>query len=83
MLHNLSDADFILTGPAVSTAELLLKTLAPEFGYDPSATARYNDAYRNVALSLPLRGAAVHSVRERWVAAVRAELHKLRVRGLL
>ena len=50
-LHNLSDADFTQTGPAVAVAQILLSTLAPEFGFSPSDTANYNLHYRNPALS--------------------------------
>ena len=82
-LHNLSDADFTQTGPSISVAQILLSTLAPEFGYDPSDTARYNLQYRNPALS--------HLGAERLyilytsggVAAVRAELVKLRHHGII
>ena len=51
VLHNLSDADYTFTGPAVVQSELLLRLLAPKFGYDPADATRYNTAYRNPALS--------------------------------
>ena len=50
-LHNLSDSDFNLSGPAVSDAQVLLADVASQFGYDPSNTTTYNTKYRNVALS--------------------------------
>src|SRR5262249_4221785 len=35
-LHNLSDADFTFSGPAVTMDETVLAKLAPEFGFDPT-----------------------------------------------
>ncbi len=51
VLHNLSDADFTFTGPAVVQSELFLRTLAPRFGYDPADASRYNTGFRNPALA--------------------------------
>ena len=51
VLHNLSDADYTFTGPAVVQSELFLRTLAPKFGYDPADATRYNTEFRNPALS--------------------------------
>ena len=82
-IHNLSDADFIYSGPVVATAQLLLSKLASEFGYDPADAARYNLRYRNVALS---RISAEH-IQEMYaqagLAAVAARLHELRSAGAL
>src|SRR5262249_50890803 len=50
-LHNLSDADFTFSGPAVTTDETVLAKLAPEFGFDPANAASYNLNYRNRVLS--------------------------------
>ena len=50
-LHNLSDADFTFSGPAVAADQLLLAKLGPFFGYDPALTPRYNNGFRNVVLS--------------------------------
>ena len=82
-LHNLSDADFTQTGPAVAVAQLLLARLAPTFSFDPADAARYNNSFRNPALS--------HLSAERiyilftagGLDAVRAQLNKLRDRGLI
>lgn len=82
-LHNLSDADFTQTGPAVAVAQLLLANLAPSFGYDLGDGARYNTKYRNPVLS--------HLSAERLyilyttggLEAVRAEVTRLRHRGIL
>jgi len=51
VLHNLSDADYTFTGPAVVQGELLLRTVALQFGYDPADTGRYNREYRNPVMS--------------------------------
>jgi len=50
-LHNLSDADFVFSAPAVGQAQLLLAALATRFGYDPDQRAAYNTKYRNPVLS--------------------------------
>jgi hypothetical protein len=47
----LSDADFVASMPAATTADSLLKQLAQEFGFDPNDTARYNNRFRNRVLS--------------------------------
>ena len=49
-VHNLSDADFVFSVPAVSEAEAQLKQVASEFGYDASGPD-YNVRFRNPALS--------------------------------
>jgi hypothetical protein len=50
-LHNLSDADFTFSGPAVAADQLVLAELAPAFGYNPADVTNYNTKYRNVVLS--------------------------------
>jgi len=50
-IHNLSDADYIFAGPAVSAALAILAKLAPDYGYDPAEPAKYNNAFRNPVLS--------------------------------
>ena len=50
-IHNLSDADFVFSIPAVTGAEAILQSLAPEYGYDPTDVTRYNTRYHNPALS--------------------------------
>ena len=60
-LHNLSDADFTQTGPSVSVAQILLGTLAPEFGFSPSDTTNYNLHYRKPRALQPQRRALLYS----------------------
>jgi hypothetical protein len=51
VLHNLSDSDFNMTGPAVTEIQTVLAAVASQFGYDPTATATYNNQFRNPVLS--------------------------------
>jgi hypothetical protein len=47
-----TNRDFTFSIPSISDAQVLLATLAPEFGYDPTGDAsRYNTRFRNVALA--------------------------------
>ena len=51
VLHNLSDSDFNLTGPAVSEVAKVLAAAASQFGFAPADTANYNNKFRNKVLS--------------------------------
>ena len=51
MLHNLSDADFVWTGPAASAADQALKKLAGKFGFDVGNVAEFNNQFRNPVLA--------------------------------
>jgi hypothetical protein len=50
-IHNLSDADFVESIPAVVNADLLLKTVAKQFGIEDAEPPDYNNKYRNVVLA--------------------------------
>jgi len=50
-IHNLSDADFVNSIPAVTQVQVILQQVAPRFGYDASDITRYNNFFRNVVLS--------------------------------
>jgi hypothetical protein len=51
-LHNLSDADFVFTIPAVNDADVILQSEASTFGYDPvGSPVAYQTEFRNVAMS--------------------------------
>ena len=50
-IHNLSDADFVNSIPAVTEVQVLLQQIAPSFGYNPADVSRYNNFFRNVVLS--------------------------------
>jgi hypothetical protein len=83
VLHNLSDADYTFTGPAVAEAQILLRTLAERFGYDMNDTAAFNLGFRNPVLS--------HMGAERLqilyagsgADGVSAELDKLKKAGII
>ncbi len=51
MLHNLSDADFVWTGPAASMVDQTLKKLAGKFGFDAGNVAQFNNEFRNPMLA--------------------------------
>lgn len=48
--HNLSDADFVLSIPAVAIVQEQLRAIAPQFGYNPMDT-KYILQFRNPVLS--------------------------------
>jgi hypothetical protein len=83
VLHNLSDADYTFSGPAVAEAQILLRVLAERFGYDMNDTAAFNLRFRNPVLS--------HMGAERLqilyagsgIDAVAAELGKLKKAGVI
>jgi len=81
--HNLSDADFTLTGPAVAEVELLLKTLAAQFGFNPNDTANYNNKFRNAVLSLFTAERLTVMYAQGGLEAVAAEIQKLRSLGFI
>ena len=77
-LHNLSDADFTYSGPAVASVAVVLAQLAAEFGYDAGDTARYNTAYRNPALSYLSAERLLIIYSDQGANGVRRELRRLR-----
>ena len=82
-LHNLSDADFTFSGPAVASANLLLATLAPEFGYNAADSTTFNNRFRNPALS-HLTGERLQVLYGgKGLDAVRQELKRLRQLGVI
>jgi hypothetical protein len=82
VLHNLSDADWILAEPAVDLAELLLRTLAPELGVDPNG-ADYLNRFRNPALSYSSAERLLMLYGNGGLPAVRTELARLRTHGVI
>jgi hypothetical protein len=81
--HNLSDADFTFSGPAVTEAELVLRKLASHFGYDPADVARYNQRYRNVALSYLTAERITVIYSKRGIDGIKRELTRLSKHGVL
>jgi hypothetical protein len=76
-LHNLSDADFTNSIPAVAESQVLLAKLAPQYGYDPTNVAVFNNKFRNVVLAFlsPERLSILYS--NGGLAAVKREVDKL------
>lgn len=82
-IHNLSDADFTFSGPAVTADQLVLAELAPSFGFDPSDVANYNTKYRNVVLSNFSAERLYILYSNKGTEGVKAEIQKLRAEGKL
>jgi hypothetical protein len=82
-IHNLSDADFVNSIPAVTEVQVLLQTIAPTFGYDPTNVAQYNNFFRNVVLAYlsPERLAMIYS--KQGLGEVVEEVRKLRDRHVI
>ena len=68
------------SGPAMVVAQKLLSKLAPEYGYDPADTARYNTKYRNRALAHLSAERLYMLYTSGGLEAVRSQLAKLRAR---
>ena len=77
-LHNLSDADFTYSGPAVAEAQIILQNLAPRYGYDPANVSVYNNGYRNPVLSFLTGERILILFSEQGLAGVQAEIDKLK-----
>ncbi len=82
-IHNLSDADFVFSIPAVTTAQVLLQTLAPRYGYAPADTAAYNTRYRNPALAFLSGERMLILYSNGGLTAVREALDNLRTRRII
>ena len=82
-IHNLSDADFTFTGPVVTEAQALLKTLASRYGYDPTDVTRYNWSYRNTVLSHLSAERIALLYQRSGLQAVQDELDALRAEGAI
>lgn len=82
-IHNLSDADFVNSIPAITISQTVLQTLAPLFGYSFADTANYNNKYRNVVLSY-LSGERIEMLYGKsGIPGVYEELNKLRQKGII
>ena len=82
-LHALSDADSTLTEPAVTIDQVILRTLAPEFGFDPNQVAAYNNGFRNPVLSFLTAERLLIVYGNSGLDGVRVEINKLRGRGII
>jgi len=81
-LHNLSDADFTYSGPAVDIDNFILAALAPEFGYNPT-DANYFIQFRNPVFSFFTAERLTILYSEKGIDGVRTEIKKLRAEGIL
>jgi len=77
-LHNLSDADFVFTIPAVSIDQVILRSLAPEFGYNPADASTYNNKFRNPVFAYFSAERLAIIYGNKGLNGVRAELQKLK-----
>jgi len=84
-LHNLSDSDFNLSGPAITTAETVLAAVAGTFGFNPNAAdlTQYNTKFRNVVLSQLSAERLLIIYGNAGLPGVTAELQKLRQLGII
>jgi len=82
-IHNLSDADFTYSGPAVGAAQVLLQTIAKNFGYNPADTANYNNKFRNPVLSYLTGERLLIIYSKDGIAGVTREVQKLRDAGVI
>jgi hypothetical protein len=81
-LHNLSDADFTYSGPAVDIINVILAEIAPEFGYN-STDANYFSNFRNPVFSFFSAERLTVLYSEKGTDGVRLEVKKLRAQGVL
>lgn len=84
-LHNLSDSDFNLSAPAITTAETVLAAVAGTFGFNPNAAdlTQYNTRFRNVVLSQLSAERLLIIYGNAGLLGVTAELQKLRQLGII
>lgn len=80
VLHNLSDADFTLTGPAVTEVQSVLAAVAPQYGYKDSDVANYNNKFRNMVLSNLSAERLLILYANGGTDAVVAEINKIRAK---
>jgi hypothetical protein len=82
-LHNLSDADFTFSGPAINGAEVALQTLAPQYGYDPSDLPTYQTKFRNPVFSF-MSGERIYIIySNQGLDGLKTELNKLKALGVI
>ena len=81
-IHNESDASYLHSGAAANTADIVLKKLAPQLGYDPSKDG-YLMKYRHVVLAeLGADRIQMLLTREGETGVLKA-LRELKARGLI
>jgi hypothetical protein len=81
-LHNLSDADFTFSGPALDAVLVLLQSIAPQFGFN-SSDPNYHNKFRNPVLSFFTGERLLIIYSEKGIGGVTAEVQKLRDAGVI
>jgi hypothetical protein len=81
-LHNLSDADFTYSGPAIDSVNLVLQKLAPQFGYN-ATEGNYLSQFRNPVFSFMTAERLMMIYSEKGSAGVAQELKKLKAAGVI
>src|SRR5262249_58938042 len=81
-LHNLSDADFTFSGPAVIAVNTILQTIAPQFGYSP-ADSNYLVNFRNPVFSFMTAEHLMIIYSQKGTDGVTAEVQKVRDAGAI
>lgn len=82
-MMQLSDSDYTFANPAIRDVEVLLTELAPEFGFNPSDAAAYNNRFRNVVMSW-YSGERLHMIyTTSGMDGLRTALRLLRKRGII
>lgn len=78
VLHNISDSDFSLTGPAVTEAAAVLAAVAAQYGATPSDLTNYNNKFRNPVLAYLSAERLLILYANGGTDAVIAEINKIR-----
>ena len=81
VLHNLSDADYTYTGTAAVQSGLLLRVVAPKFGYDAAQAERFNTGFRNPVLAHTGAERLLMLYSNGGIARVEAEVTRLKTAG--
>src|SRR5262249_61495911 len=79
-IHNRSDADITFSIPSIKTMQIILRQLAPEFGFDPEDTVRYNNDFRNPVLAFLTAEHLMMIFSEKGLEGVKKELRDLQTR---
>jgi hypothetical protein len=82
-IHNLSDADFNYSSPAVSLVEIILQQLAPDFGVNAEDKTNYNTHFRNPILTYLTAERLLILYSEKGLRGVNIELQRLRQRKII
>jgi hypothetical protein len=81
-IHNLSDADFTYSGPAIDAVNVLLQQIAPQFGISP-ADSNYLNKFRNPVLSFFTGERLLIIYSKQGLEGVVSEVEQLRAAGII